>query len=66
MKKFDAILSEGEGMRRALAWLVEQPCRDVRVVEEASRRSNLSPIDEQFLLDHFRLKPEGGASGTSA
>jgi hypothetical protein len=55
MKKTDALLPEGEGLRRAVAWLADQPCRDAAIVEEASRRFNLSPIDEQFLLDHFRV-----------
>jgi len=55
MKKTDALLPEGEGLRRAVAWLADQPCRDASTVEEASCRFNLSPIDEQFLLDHFRV-----------
>jgi len=54
MKKTDAMLSEGEGLRRAVAWLAEQPCHDASAIEEASRRFNLSPLDEQFLLEHFR------------
>jgi hypothetical protein len=37
-----------------VSWLIEQPVRDLRTIEEASRRFNLSPLDEQFLLDHFR------------
>jgi hypothetical protein len=55
MKKPDAMLSEGEGLRRAVAWLADRPRRDASNVEEASRRFNLSPLDEQFLLDHFRV-----------
>ena len=54
MKKGDSLLPEGEGLRRAVAWLAEQPDRDARAIEEASLRFNLSPLDEQFLLDHFR------------
>lgn len=54
MKKADSILPEHEGLRRAVSWLIEQPVRDARTIEEASRRFNLSPLDEQFLLDHFR------------
>jgi len=59
MKKIDAILAEGEGLRRAVAWLSEQLCRDAGAIEEASRRFNLSPLDEQFLLDHFRSMEQG-------
>ncbi len=51
-----AVLPEGEFLRRAVAWLAEQPERDAAVIEEASRRFNLSPLDEQFLLDHFRAR----------
>lgn len=54
MKKFDSLLPEHEGLRRAVSWLIEQPVRDLQIIEEASRRFNLSPLDEQFLLDHFR------------
>ncbi len=54
MKKIDSMIPEAEGLRRAVAWLAEQAIRDAGAVEEASRRFNLSPLDEQFLLDHFR------------
>jgi hypothetical protein len=54
MKKIDALLSEGEGLRHAVAWLAEQEHRNAAAIEEASRRFNLSPLDEQFLLEHFR------------
>ncbi len=54
MKKADSLLPDHEGLRRAVAWLAEQPARDLEAIEEASRRFNLSPLDEQFLLDHFR------------
>jgi hypothetical protein len=56
MKKPGSLLPEGEELRRAVAWLAGQPVHDANAVEEASRRFNLSPLDEQFLLDHFRLK----------
>jgi hypothetical protein len=54
MKKAGSILPEGEELRRAVAWLAKQPTHDAGAIEEASRRFNLSPIDEQFLLEHFR------------
>jgi hypothetical protein len=38
----------------AVAWLIEKPSRDSRMIEEASRRFDLSPLDEDFLLNHFR------------
>lgn len=62
MKRGDALLPEGESLRRAVAWLAEQPARDLATIEEASRRFNLSPLDEQFLLEHFRARPPGGSA----
>jgi hypothetical protein len=38
----------------AVAWLIEKPSRDSRMIEEASRRFDLSPLDVDFLLNHFR------------
>jgi len=60
MKKADSLLPEGEGLRRAVAWLADQPVRDLRTIEEASRRFSLSPLDEEFLLQHFRNPARGG------
>jgi hypothetical protein len=61
MSKGDSLLPEGEGLRRAVAWLAEQPSRDLATIEEACRRFNLSPLDEEFLLTHFRDSRPGGA-----
>ena len=54
MKRADSPLPEHEGLRRAVAWLLEQSSRDLRTIEEAGRRFDLSPLDEHFLLNHFR------------
>jgi hypothetical protein len=54
MKRAGSVLPEGEGLRRAVAWLAEQPRRDAATIEEASRRFNLSPLEEDFLLREFR------------
>lgn len=59
MRKADALLPEGEGLRRAVAWLAEQPRHDLATIEEASSRFNLSPLDEEFLLKHFRSSASG-------
>jgi len=61
MKKADSLLSEGEGLRRAVAWLADQPVRDLATIEEASWRFNLSPLDEEFLLQYFRNPARGEA-----
>jgi hypothetical protein len=54
MKRADSLLPEHEGLRRPGAWLLDQPSRDSRTIEEAARRFDLSPLDEDFLLNYFR------------
>jgi hypothetical protein len=54
MKPAGSLLPEHEGLRRAVQWLATQACWDAKIIEEASRRFDLSPIDEEFLLQHFR------------
>jgi hypothetical protein len=54
MKRAGQLLPEHEGLRRAVAWLLEQPHRDAATIEAASCRFDLSPLDEAFLLEHFR------------
>ena len=63
MRRIAATSPESTDLRRAIAWLIEQPQRDARTIEEASRRFDLSPLDEAFLLEHFR-DPGGGGAGT--
>ncbi len=47
------IVPEHEGLRRAVRWLSEQRRYDAAAIDEAARRFDLSPLDEQFLFDHF-------------
>ena len=53
-QKPGSLLPEHEGLRRAVEWLAGQPVRDARTIEEAARRFDLSPVDEEFLLRHLR------------
>jgi hypothetical protein len=53
MKPVSSLLPEHEGLRRAVRWLATQSRWDAKVIEEASRQFDLSPIDEEFLLRHF-------------
>jgi hypothetical protein len=58
------IAPEGEALRRALYWLDdrvrEEPQLDrVRLVGEASLRFDLTPAEEQFLLDAWSRSPAG-------
>lgn len=40
----------GEGLRRAVRWLSDEGRHDPAAIEEASRRFDLSPLEEEFLL----------------
>ncbi len=55
----DAILPEKENLRRAVKWISGQRCFNLKVIEEASVRFDLSPADEQFLIRHFTEREEG-------
>jgi len=54
--KTSNILPKQEALRRAVGWLLEQPVRDQKTIEEASVRFNLTPIDEDFLLNNFHSR----------
>jgi hypothetical protein len=53
----DGPVPQGENLRKAVAWLSAQagPCTAARV-QDASVRFDLSPQQEQFLLEHFSMK----------
>ena len=53
----DSLLPHGESLRHAVRWLGEQPCKDLATIEEAARRFDLTPLEEQFLLEQFRTPP---------
>jgi len=48
------LVPHGESLRGAIRWIGEQGRHDVATLEEAARRFDLTPLEEQFLLDHFR------------
>ena len=54
------------GIKQAVRWLEEQlherPDADrVRLVDEAGRRFDLSPMDTDFLFRHLAERPRGPA-----
>jgi len=65
MKAPGSLLPEHEGLRRAVQWLAAQTPRDAGLIEEASRRFDLSPIDEEFLLQHFHEAGHRGEDPTT-
>jgi hypothetical protein len=44
----------GKGLRDALRWLSDYGRHDALAIEEACRRFDLSPLDEEFLLTEAR------------
>lgn len=48
-----SILPEGEDLRKAVKWIIEQGSFSAKYIEQASLRFDLSPADESFLLRHF-------------
>ena len=44
------IVTRGERLRRALRWLSDERRHDAAAIEEACRRFDLSPLEEDFLL----------------
>lgn len=56
----EMLLPHGEALRRAIRWLSDERRHDAAAIEEAARRFDLGPADEDFLLQHLR------AGGTAA
>jgi len=48
-----SIQPKGEGLRKAVRWLSETGRYTLQAIEEAARRFDLSPADEEFLSKHF-------------
>ncbi len=48
------LLPKGEAIRRAVAWLAHQGPWTPELIEEASQRFDLSPTEEEFLLQESR------------
>ena len=53
MKPVISLLPEHDGLRRTVQWLATQRPWDAKIIEEACRRFDLWPIDEEFLLRRF-------------
>jgi hypothetical protein len=52
----------GQGLRDAVRWLSATGRHDPAAVEEACRRFDLSPLDEEFLLAEARRVREAPAA----
>lgn len=58
-----ALLPTGESLRRAIRWLSDQGRHDAGAIEEAARRFDLTPADEEFLLRYCRDATRPDTSG---
>lgn len=47
-------LPAGDGLRSALRWLSAEGRHDAAAIEDACKRFDLSPLDEEFLLAEAR------------
>jgi hypothetical protein len=48
------IVPKGDALRHAVAWLAEHGEWTPALVEEACRRFDLAPVDEEFLINECR------------
>ena len=48
------IVPKGQALRRAVAWLAEQGAWTPDLIDQASQRFDLSPVEEEFLLQESR------------
>jgi hypothetical protein len=57
------VVPQGEALRRAVAWLIDQETWTAPLIEEACQRFDVTPADEEFLLRELRRREEadGGA-----
>ena len=61
-------MAQGEApIKQAIAWiderLREQPAADrVKLLDEAGRRFDLTPLDGEFLVRHLAGRPKGPAA----
>lgn len=60
------LLSHGEMLRQAIRWMsarrAEEPKTPlIKLIQEAALRFDLSPPEEQFLIESFQSPPRSGA-----
>jgi hypothetical protein len=48
------IVPKGDALRHAVAWLAEQGAWTPDLIDQASQRFDLSPAEEEFLLQESR------------
>ena len=54
------LMPKGTDLLSAIRWLSQQQRHDRHAIEEAALRFDLSPLDEEFLLQHCREEATKG------
>jgi len=49
----ERVVAHGENLRKAVRWISDLGDHSYQAVEDACRRFDLSPVDEEFILKHF-------------
>jgi len=47
---------KGTDLAKAIRWLSDQHRHDLKAVEQAAFQFDLSPLDEEFLIEHFCIQ----------
>ena len=53
MSSRNPVVPHGEAMRKAIKWIAEQGSWNLEAVAESARRFDLSPLEEEFLVQQF-------------
>jgi len=53
MSEAKSIFPKGEALLQAVRWLSEIHAYDLTTIEEACKRYDLSPNEEEFMIRHF-------------
>jgi len=56
-----SIFPKGEALRSAVRWISRMHDYNLKTLEEAAKRYDLSPVEEEFIVRHFlRTNMKGG------
>jgi hypothetical protein len=61
-----SVLPHGEALRRAVLWLAQQQRHDPAILEQAAQRFDLSPLEAEFLLQHFGIRRQAADAADDA
>jgi len=53
MSAVKSLFPDGEALRSAVRWISRMHSYDLKTIEEACKRYDLSPEDEEFMIRHF-------------